>query len=81
MQLGGHVGDHMVDRLEHGDRLAELLARAGIVDREVQCQAGQPQQGGAMQQAVEGDTPHRQLETLPLLTNAIGHAAPERHQA
>ena len=73
VHLGGHVGDHELDRLVHGDRDAELDALLGVVRGELEGRAGDAGRHGrhAGARAVQGH--HRELEAVVLLAEQVPH--------
>jgi hypothetical protein len=71
-QLGGHVGQHVLDGLELADGAAELAAREGVVARVAQRHLCQAHHGRAVQQAVDGDAPQRQRQAAAALADQVG---------
>ena len=66
-----HVGDHELEPLELGDRLAELLPLSRVSDRVVERALGDPQRLGGDPGAGAVEHPHRDAEALALLAEPV----------
>ena len=73
LELGRHVGEGELGRLEVGDRLAELLALLGIFDRLVEAALGAAERAGADVDAPAVEAHHRDAEALALGADEVGH--------
>ena len=77
IELGRHVGELELSRLEVGQRLAELLALHDIARRRLQAGTRAAQRAGADVDAPSVETHHRDLEAVPLGAEPVG----DRHLA
>ncbi|PAV72708.1 hypothetical protein WR25_01935 [Diploscapter pachys] len=75
-RFGLHVGDHALDQLVFGDRLAELLAAGGISDAVGDQPFGDADADRADVQPAAVEHAHRDLEAFALRAQAIG----DRHR-
>src|SRR5688572_7988626 len=71
MRLHRHVGQHELDALEGGDRLAELLALLGVADGGVERGLGDADGHGAGGRPRDVEGAHGDLEALPLGAEAL----------
>ena len=62
--LDDHVGDHLLDELEAGERDAELLALLRVVDRGVDAAVADPDAAGGDAVAAVVEGAHRDLEAV-----------------
>ena len=62
--LDDHVGDHLLDELEAGDRDAELAALLGVLDRRLDAALADPDAAGGDAVAAVVERAHRDLEAV-----------------
>ena len=70
-QVGDHPADLVLDHLEVGQRLAELLALLDVVDRQVDEALGQPDRAGPQADAAVVEDLHRDVEALARLAEHV----------
>ena len=71
LDLGCHLGGHVLDRLERADLPPELLAHLGVLDRHLEC-ARRPAE------AVRGDADGAEIEEAGEEPSAVALPAEER---
>src|SRR5262250_1527712 len=71
VNLHGHVGEHELDALEGGDRLAELLPLLRVCGRRVERGLADADRHRARHRPRDVERAHRDLESLALLTQAL----------
>ena len=76
IELGRHVGQLELRRLEIGQRLAELLALDDIARRRLQAGAGAAQRAGADIDAPAIEPHHGDLEAVAFRPQPVGHRHP-----
>src|SRR5688500_12217443 len=71
LDLGRHLSQHELDRLQVGERFAELGAPQGMGTRRVESGPGEPERDRGDVDAGDVETGHGDLESLPLLAEQV----------